>query len=51
MAVDDHFRITPLTFHTFSLFLDISALTGVSLASWLAPQLLGCPPTAGLQAL
>ena len=38
----NHLRVTRITFHSLSLFPDISALMGVSLASWLACQLLGC---------
>ena len=35
-------RVTHTAFHFLSLFPDITALMGVSLASWLACQLLGC---------
>lgn len=46
MLVDGLPRITSATFHTPALFSDISALTGVSSASWLAHQWLGCTSQA-----
>ena len=36
VLVDGHLRVIPATFHSLSLFPDISALVGVSSASWLA---------------
>ena len=42
MLVDGHLWGTPSTFHSQSLVPDILVLTGVSLASWLTRQLLGC---------
>lgn len=46
MLVDGLLGITSATFHTPALFSDISALTAVSSASWLAHQWLGCTSQA-----